>query len=73
MDSYIVDLTLSRSQLLAYYRGAAQGVVARARSGERVQFPVVLLRPHVEQHGVRGSFRLTVDANRRLQRFERLS
>lgn len=72
MDSYVVDLSLSRSQLLAYYGGAVQGVVARARSGERVQFPLALLRPHVDGNGVRGSFRLTVDAGRRLTRFERL-
>ena len=70
---YIVDLEISAPAMLRYYSGAASDVVAHARGGERVRFPAEILRPFVDQAGVRGAFVLSVDRNHKLQRIERYS
>ncbi len=72
MRRYIVDLQLTRGQVLSFYQGAARAVVAPARSGERVQFPLDALRPHVDADGISGTFLLMVDSRQRLLGIERL-
>jgi len=67
---YLVDLAIPREEWLRYYRGGANAVVARARSGERLQFPARLARPLVGADGVSGTLELWVDAGGRLQRCE---
>lgn len=39
--------------MLRYYSGYASAVVTYARGGERVRFPVEVLRPFVNHAGVR--------------------
>jgi hypothetical protein len=67
----VLDLSISRQELARYYAGHAQAVLARARDGRRVRFPVRVLRSSVTHAGVHGTFALTVDGNR-LVRFERI-
>jgi len=67
---YLVDLAISLEEWLRYYRGGANAVVARARSGERLQFPARLARPLVSPGGVFGTLALWVDGDGRLQRCE---
>ena len=69
---YIFDLNIPRDELLKFYSGDARLVHAVARSGPRVKFPAAVLRPYVATDGVRGTFRMSVNAAHRLERFERL-
>ena len=72
MTRYVIDLQIPKDELLRYYRGAARGVNARARSGQRVQFPAQVLRPFVGHDGVCGTFVLRVDGANRLTGIQRL-
>ena len=68
----MIDLQIPHDELMRYYRGSAQGVIARARNGQRVQFPARALRRFVSYNGVCGSFELHVDAANRLRAIHRL-
>ena len=70
---YVVDLSIPPEELLRYYRGGVTGVVGRARSGQRLRFPVARLRPFVTRHGVQGVFVLEVDGGHRLLGISRLT
>jgi hypothetical protein len=70
---YVLDLHLSRNQMLRLYQGSASAVVGYARSGECVRFPLHSLRPFVDSDGISGTFELRVDARQRLQEIRRLS
>jgi Protein of unknown function (DUF2835) len=69
---YIFDLNIPRDEVLKFYAGDARQVHAVARGGQRVRFPAAVLRPYVATEGVRGTFRMSVNATHRLERFERL-
>ncbi len=70
---YILDLNIPREEVLRYYAGNARQVSAVARSGQRLVFPAGILRPFVASDGIRGTFRLRVNASHRLEHFERLA
>jgi len=70
---YIFDLNIPRDEVLRYYAGDARQVSAVARCGQRVVFPAGILRRFVATDGIRGTFRLRVNAAKRLEHFERLS
>lgn len=72
MQRYVIDLRLSRAQVLRLYEGSADKVVGRARSGQRIQFPLQSLRRYVAAEGVEGTFQLSVDGRHRLVAIERL-
>ena len=61
MPALILDLSLSRQQLLAYYRGQIRTVRARAVTGQMVQFPALALQKHILPDGVQGRFRIEFD------------
>ncbi len=71
MSRIVVDLAISGPEMLRYYRGQGQAVVATARDGRTIRFPARWLRPHVGRDGVHGTFVLEVDAQHRLRRFLR--
>lgn len=73
MQTYIVDLRLTREQVLRLYEGSANAVVARDRAGLTVRFPLNALRRFVDGQGINGSFQLAVDGRHRLLGVERLS
>ena len=73
MRNYIVDLRLTREQVLRLYEGSANAVVARDRAGLTVRFPLHALRRFVDAQGINGSFELAVDGQHRLLGIERLS
>jgi hypothetical protein len=72
MREYRFHLSIPAHEYMAYYQGAAQDVVVELAGGFRVQFPAVNLRPFVTHEGVQGEFILRVDAQNKLQSFERL-
>lgn len=72
MQRYVIDLRLSRDQILRLYEGSADKVVGRARNGQRIQFPLQTLRRYVTADGVEGTFQLSVDGRQRLIAIDRL-
>ncbi len=56
MSRYVFQLHISSVQYLDYYRGTARSVLARATSGQTVQFPASLLQRFVTPDGIRGNF-----------------
>ena len=63
MKSIRFPLKLSDKELMKYYKGRANNVVATDSSGMTIQFPVNILRPFVTSGGVHGVFVMTVDDN----------
>ncbi len=71
MTTLRIALSISPEQFVEWYRGAARSVVARAHTGQTVQFPASILQQFVERDGVRGEFLLTYDENHRFVKIER--
>jgi hypothetical protein len=63
MKRYAFLLHISPDQYLEYYRGTARNVLARANSGQTVQFPASLLQRFVSTEGIHGDFVLVCDDN----------
>jgi hypothetical protein len=72
MNRYAFQLHISSEQYLDYYRGVAKSVVARAHSGQTVQFPASLLQRFVTQDGIRGNFVLICDDHNKCVSLERV-
>ncbi|MEM7378131.1 MAG: DUF2835 family protein [Pseudomonadota bacterium] len=72
MPSLEVDIALDEERWLQFYRRPGQVIVAHARNGQRIQFPAERMRPFVTASGIHGRFRLTIDAENRLQRIDRV-
>lgn len=60
----LLDLSIGPDELARFYRGEARAVVARARDGRWIRFPVHVLRRVVTRAGVHGTFALQVDGAR---------
>ncbi len=67
-----VALDLSPQQLVHYYEGNINTVVARTTDGRIVRFPVNILRSVVQANGVHGIFELVVDENRKFVSIKRI-
>ncbi len=72
MRRFVVDLAIADAEMLRYYRGTGQTVIATSREGKTLRFPARWLRAFVGRNGVQGTFALEVDAGYRLQRMTRL-
>lgn len=58
-----VVLKIFSHELLAYYEGAVEEVVAQAADGRIIRFPANILRSVVRSNGVHGTFELVFDEN----------
>ena len=65
-EQYIVELAVSKQELLKYYRGAASQISAVATDGQTILFPVTAIQPFVTHEGVFGRFQLQVNSQGRL-------
>jgi hypothetical protein len=72
MKRYAFFLHISAEQYLEYYRGTAKSVVARANSGQTVQFPASLLQRFVSTEGIHGDFVLVCDDNNKCVELRRV-
>jgi hypothetical protein len=61
VPALIVSLHIRADDLLAYYRGEARTVRARATNGQTVQFPAAALQKLVAKDGIHGRFRIEFD------------
>ena len=64
METLTCDIELDADVVAAIYRGSARFVQARARDGRQIRFPALALRRFVTHAGVRGTFAITIDAQR---------
>jgi hypothetical protein len=63
MPALVIQLSISADKMMGYYRGQVKNVVARATTGQTVQFPASALQKYILQDGVHGRFRLQFDDN----------
>ena len=68
-----VVLRISPHQLLYYYEGDVDTVVARATDGRVIRFPANILRSVVQSDGVQGTFELVFDENHKFVSIARIS
>lgn len=72
MQYLIVDVAISPEEWIKLYQGVATDINARARDGRTVRFPARILSRFYLSDGVRGSFRISFDANGKFADVERL-
>lgn len=72
MHRYEFELHLSPERFMDYYRGRVRHIVARATTGQSVQFPASLLQRFVSPEGIHGQFVLTTDAQHKCVGLDRL-
>ena len=58
-----LQLSIPAHRYLAYYRGDADTVVARASDGRIIHLPAGVLRPLLTHDGIDGEFLLRIDEN----------
>ncbi|KPJ94350.1 MAG: hypothetical protein AMJ53_05430 [Gammaproteobacteria bacterium SG8_11] len=58
-------------KLKEFYRGNVQHVVVTTDDGLRLQLPIEVFRPYVNQAGIYGIFKVYVDDNHKLIRLEK--
>ncbi|MBN7820568.1 DUF2835 family protein [Bowmanella yangjiangensis] len=73
MKTFFFNLRLSYEECRPLYLGTVQNLIVRTDTGERVQLPVVNLRPFVEMQGLKGRFRLIVNEYNKIHSLERVS
>ena len=63
MKDFIFDLRIVPERWLEFYRQPSATVVATTYRGQRVKFQARHLQRFVTRDGIRGTFRLRIDAN----------
>jgi hypothetical protein len=59
MPTLLIEIVISPTELLKYYKGVAQTIMVHAVTGERVQLPASAFRQFVTPHGINGRFEVT--------------
>lgn len=69
---YVV-LRIFPHELLYYYEGEVDVVVAKTTDGRTIRFPANILRSVVQSNGVHGTFELVFDENHKFVSISRVS
>lgn len=69
---YYFTLSVPYVQCEILYHQDLPNVVVTAENGKRIQIPCVRLRPFIDNRGLVGRFRLTVNAINKIEAFERI-
>jgi len=72
MASIRVNLHISPHQYLAYYKGAADAVVATSVDGRKVRFPARVLRQFLTHDGIDGTFVIRFNAQHKFIGIEKV-
>ncbi|HEY7886523.1 MAG TPA: DUF2835 domain-containing protein [Cellvibrionaceae bacterium] len=72
MNTITMSLAIDREQLLRWYSGRVQQVLAHDDRGRRVRFPVSVLQPFVTREGIYGRFRILFDSENKFQGIEKI-
>ena len=68
-----VVLKIPSHQLLYYYEGGVDVVVAKTTDGRIIRFPANILRSVVQNNGVYGTFELVFDENHKFVSISRIN
>lgn len=72
MAKTIVSIDISKDEILRYYSGDANNVIAQDFEGKTVQFPANILRQFVTKDGVRGVFEIEYDVSGKMKNVKRI-
>ena len=72
MKIYTFSVNISYQAYLNHYSGAASTVLVVTDNGLKLQMPASRFRPFLSQLGVKGRFRVSVNAQNRLETLERI-
>ncbi|MGF1689867.1 DUF2835 domain-containing protein [Photobacterium kagoshimensis] len=67
MNSFTFSVSISYQSFLNHYSGAASTVVVVTDNGLRLQLPASRFRPFLSQIGVKGRFRVEVNAQNKIE------
>lgn len=73
MKTFYFTLSVKYEFCERFYEPGVNTVVMTSDSGERVQLPVLNLRPHVNPIGIQGRFRLIIDEKNKIKSFEKIN
>ncbi|UAA37152.1 DUF2835 domain-containing protein [Paraneptunicella aestuarii] len=73
MATYFFNISLSYPECENLYQPGINSVLIRSESGERVQLPTSNLRPFVSRIGIKGRFRLVINAQNKVESFEKIA
>lgn len=73
MSRVVLDISLSREQILLIYQGAARRALLYSRDGRSISLPVHHLQPFISHTGIHGSFVMEFDPQGSLLALRRLS
>jgi Protein of unknown function (DUF2835) len=72
MTTYTFSMNISYQSYLNHYSGAASTVLVVTDSGLKLQLPASRFRPFLSQLGVRGRFRIVVNAQNKFEKIEQI-
>ncbi|UXI02865.1 DUF2835 domain-containing protein [Photobacterium sp. TY1-4] len=73
MRHYTFSMYISYQSYLDHYSGAASTVLVVTDNGLKLQLPASRFRPFLSQLGVKGRFRVTVNAQNRIEAIEQMT
>ncbi len=68
MPQATFDIALSKEKALLFYRAKKNRIQVTARDGRTLNLPWELLRPHVQEAGIYGTFTIFFDARGKCER-----
>ncbi len=72
MPQFEFAISLSSEEVRTIYEGQTRFVLVKTNEGLKLQLPAINFRQYVTKDGIHGRFRLSTDANNRLQRLVKL-
>lgn len=73
MQTYLFNIRISYQDFEALYRGSARFVTVMADNGQTIRLPAIKFIPWLSQIGISGRFKLTLDANNKFQKLEKIA
>lgn len=73
MKHYTFSMYISYQAYLDHYSGAASTVLVVTDNGLKLQLPASRFRPFLSQLGIKGRFRVTVNAQSRIEGIEQIT
>jgi len=65
-------LALSAAEIESIYRGQARYILVESKQGLKLQLPAVNFRNYVTSDGIRGRFKVEIDANNKILSLRKL-
>ena len=72
MKNFEFTLALSAAEIETIYSGQARYILAESKQGLKLQLPAANFRSYVTSEGIRGRFKVEIDANNKIQSLRKL-